>query len=158
MIALRRYVYADEKVFSELFADPETVRYVGEGNVLDAVQAAELFNKGLLIYETDPTFYLWAVSEDGEYAGHAELKRRNARTEYELVYVLQRKRWGRGLGGCVVDLLLDHARKRRIPFVIATVDLENAASVAILKKRGFVADDRLTAELKCPAYRRILGD
>lgn len=124
--------------------------------MLDAVEASALLEKVLRIYETDPTFFVWAVNEDGEYAGHAELKRRKGRTEYELVYVLQKKRWGRGLGSCVVDLLLEQARKRDISFVIATVNPQNVASLAILKKRGFFADDGLTRELGCAAYRNVL--
>ncbi|MBV9270464.1 MAG: GNAT family N-acetyltransferase, partial [Candidatus Eremiobacteraeota bacterium] len=75
------------------------------------------------------------------------------RAEYELVYFLAREVWGHGLGGRVVDRLLEEARAFELPFVIATVDERNAASLAILRRRLFVFDEWLTKELDAPAYR-----
>lgn len=152
--ALRPYTPDDIFSFVELFGDADVMRYVGDGRPLSRAEASALFERIFDIYKTDPSFYIWAIDCEDGYAGHAELKRRAGRTEYELIYVMQRKRWGRGLGGCVVDRLLGEARAKRIPFVIATVDAENAASIAILRRRGFVRDDGISAALKTSAYRR----
>lgn len=129
------------------------MRFVGDGRPLERSSAHALLDKILSVYETDPSFFIWAVQDDGAYAGHAELKRRKGRSEYELIYLLAQGRWGRGMGGRVVDLLLSEARQRQIPFVIATVHEKNAASIAILRRRGFVPDDLLSAEMGCSAYR-----
>lgn len=152
-VALRPYEQRDLGDFSELFGDAEVMRYVGDGKPLDADDAASLLNKIFQIYETDPSFFVWAVQEGTEYAGHAELKRRSGREEYEIVYLLERKRLRRALGGKVVDLLISEARARELPFIIATVEPENHASLAILAKRGFVPDDGLSRSLGCNAYR-----
>lgn len=157
-LRLREYRPSDLQEFTRLFGDPQTMRYVGDGVALDLEAASELFEKAFDAYRNDPEFFIWAICENGEYAGHAELKRRKGRSEYELIYVLQRSRWGRSLGGEVVDRLLDEARKRGLSFVVATVDDENAASLAILRRRGFVPDPQLAAELECPAYRLDLGN
>jgi RimJ/RimL family protein N-acetyltransferase len=155
-VALRLYVRGDRAAFRALLGDEDVMRYSGDGIALDPEAADALFDKVLRMPETDPAFLVWAVVELGEYAGHAELKRRAGRSEYELVYFLQRARWGRGLGGRVVDLLLEEARRRGLPFVIATVERRNAASLRILKKRGFVSDPVLSRELASDAYRLTL--
>lgn len=134
------------------------MRYVGEGKPLDRESALSLFQNIFKAYGEDPAFFVWAVIEDGEYVGHAELKRRRGRDEYELIYILHRSRWGQSLGGQLTDLLLSEARKRHLPFVIATVNDRNAASLAILKRRDFVVDERLSAELACAAYRLDLAE
>jgi len=151
--ALRTYVPGDRSAFRALLGDVEVMRYAGEGVAIEPDAADELFDKILRLPESDPAFYVWALVESGEYAGHAELKRRAGRSEYELVYFLQRTRWGRGLGGRVVDLLLDEARRLALPIVIATVDARNTASLRILAKRGFVNDLPLSRELGADAYR-----
>lgn len=156
-VSLRRYTQADRDALGALFSDPQVMRYVGDGRPMEREAAAAGIDKILSIYETDPAFFLWVVQENGEYAGHAELKRRKGRSEYELIYVLHKSRWGRGIGSSVVDLLLDEARLRAIPFVIATVAPENAASIAILRRRGFVDDAELSAQLDCQAYRLQLA-
>lgn len=156
-VALRPYTQSDLESFAALFGDPEVMRYVGDGRPLEPGGSAQLLAKVLDIYRSDPSFFVWAIEEGGEYAGHAELKRRKGREEYELIYLVERKRWGRSLGGEVVDTLLNEARKRRIPFVIATVEPENSASVAILTRRGFEFDEDLSAQFDCPAYRLQLS-
>ena len=152
-MCLRRYTRDDLPAFVELFGDPGVMRYVGDGAWLDEARARRLFERVFELYATDPEFHLWAIDDGGGYAGHAELKRRTGRSEYELIYFLARDRWGRGLGGKVVDALLAFARERRLPFVIATVDDANTASRRILERRGFVPDAGLSEELAAPAYR-----
>lgn len=153
---LRRYRTSDQQSLFELFTDPDVMKYVGDGQPIGAHEEPYVIDRIFAKYRTDPSFYIWAVEEDGEYAGHAELKRRGGRTEYELIYILQRRRWGRGLGKKVVDLLLADARSKHIPFVIATVNAENHASNAILKSRGFARDENISAELEVPAFRLVL--
>lgn len=156
-VRLRPYARADLAGFGALLGDPEVMRYVSDGVPLAPEAARALFDKAFVLYATDPSFHIWAVDEDGAYAGHAELKRRPGRAEYELIYFLARDRWGRGLGGRVVDAILAVARAERLPFVIATVDAENAASLRLLEKRGFRADAGLSAEFGCPALRLDLA-
>ncbi|MDB5071932.1 MAG: N-acetyltransferase [Candidatus Eremiobacteraeota bacterium] len=150
---LRRYEHDDFPAFAKLFGDADVMRYVGDGVPLDDAGAQRLFERVFELYATDPEFHVWAIEEAGGYAGHAELKRRTGRSEYELIYFLARDRWGRGLGGEVVDALLAFAHEQRLPFVIATVDDANAASRRILERRGFLADAALSEGFAAPAYR-----
>jgi RimJ/RimL family protein N-acetyltransferase len=154
---LRRYMRDDDLApFAALFGDAAVMRYVGDGVPLNEAGAQRLFERVFELYATDPAFHVWAIDDAGGYAGHAELKRRTGRSEYELIYFLARDRWGRGLGGEVVDALLAFAQEQRLPFVIATVDDANVASRRILERRGFVRDPALSESLAGPAYRRDL--
>jgi ribosomal-protein-alanine N-acetyltransferase len=155
-LALRAYVASDRKSLNDLVGDPEVMQFVGDGQPLAA--EPPMIDRVLAKYGTDPEFHIWAIEENGEYAGHTELKRREGRAEYELIYVLEQWRWGRGLGGAVLDLLLDEARSRTIPFVIATVYPENVASIAILRKRGFLPDEALSRALESPAFKLVLTE
>ena len=94
------------------------------------------------MYRTDPAFHIWAVEENGE---------------YELIYIIERTRWGRGLGGIVADLILERARAMGAPFVIATVYEANAPSLAILRRRGFIHDPKLSKELDTSALKLPLS-
>ena len=102
-IALRAYRESDHESVGELFNDPEVVRFVGDGQPVAIDEKPTLFDRTIQKYQTDPTFCIWAIEESDQYIGHAELKRRSGRTEYELIYMLQRQCWGRGIGTEIVD-------------------------------------------------------
>jgi transcriptional regulator len=156
-LRLRAYTAADRSEVRNLLMDADVMRFVGEGRPMEESAASAMLDKIQKKYRTDPSFHIWAIEEAGRYAGHAELKRRTGRLEYELVYMLRKDSWGRSLGGRVVDALIAEAKDRDIPFVIATVHPENAASIAILRRRGFALDEALTRELDVTAYRRELA-
>jgi RimJ/RimL family protein N-acetyltransferase len=153
-VVLRPYRMGDRKALGDLVADPATMRFVGDGTpMLYGDDTPHLIDRVFEKYRTDPVFYVWAIEENGEYAGHAELKRRDGRNEYELVYILERKRWGRGLGGNVADLILERAREIDLPFVVATIYEANAPSLAILRRRGFVWDEHLSKDFDTYALK-----
>jgi RimJ/RimL family protein N-acetyltransferase len=155
-VVLRPYREEDRDAVADLLADPQTMRYVGDGRPQFFIDKPHLVDRIFEKYRTDPAFHVWAVEENGAYAGHAELKRREGRSEYELIYIIERARWGRGLGGIVADLILERARAIGAPFVIATVYEANAPSIAILRRRGFVPDERLSKELDTYALKVTL--
>jgi ribosomal-protein-alanine N-acetyltransferase len=144
-VTLRPYREEDRGAVGDLFADAETMRFVGDGR--PQAGGTHVIDRIFRMYDVDPSFHIWAIDEDGTYAGHAELKRREGRSEYELIYIIERARWGRGLGGIVADLILEQARALDVPFVAATVYEANAPSLAILRRRGFVRDAQLSREL-----------
>ena len=89
--------------------------------------------------------------------GTRSLKRRAGRNEYELIYIHRTRALGtrprrrrRGSDSRT------GARNRR-PFVIATVYEANAPSIAILRRRGFVPDERLSKELDTYALKLTLS-
>lgn len=153
---LRRYVRDDLAAFQALLGDADVMRYVGDRAPLSSAESSAMFERIFAIYDAEPAKFIWAVEIDGAHAGHAELKRRPGRSEYEIVYLLERRRWGSELGSRLFDLILNEARARRLPFAIATIADENQASLAIVRRRGFVADAKLSEELDAPAYRKDL--
>jgi RimJ/RimL family protein N-acetyltransferase len=157
-VRLRAYTDADRGSLIALLGDPDVMRFVGDGAPIEETEAGRLFDGMAEIHAIDPAFFIWAVEDEGGYAGHAELKRRRGRAEYELVYYVARDRWGRGIGGIVADALLAAAREKRLPFVIATVYDGNAASRRIVARRGFLPDARLSEELGAPTYRLDLEE
>ena len=60
-----------------------------------------------------------------------------ARTVEDSVYVKDGWR-GKGLGGLILDALVEHARRRRHHSVIARVTAENEASLRLHERHGFV--------------------
>jgi RimJ/RimL family protein N-acetyltransferase len=136
-----------------LFGDAAVMRYVGDRKPFDAEQSAAALEKIFAICDSDSSSSIWAIEVGDEYAGHAELRRRHGRPEFEIVYLLQQQRWGRSLGGHVVDAILAEAAARALPFVVATVYPENAASLAILRRRGFSEDADLSRERAVLALR-----
>jgi len=156
-VTLRPYREDDRDRVGSLVADRETMRFIGDGTPQFHDDKPHFIDRVFEKYRTDPTFHIWAIDENGEYAGHAELKRRAGRSEYELIYILERSRWGRGLGGTVVDLILEQSRAIAAPFVIATVYEANAASLAILRRRGFAWDEEISRELDTYALKKPLS-
>jgi RimJ/RimL family protein N-acetyltransferase len=141
-LTLRPYEPGDRAAFVALFTDAEVMRHVDRG-VLGAGEADALFRRVFTHVYDARAFDVWAVFEQagGAYAGHAELKPRLdelARPgDLEIVYVLGRAHWGRGLATELASALIALGlRGRGAARVCATVAPENAASVRVLEKVG----------------------
>jgi RimJ/RimL family protein N-acetyltransferase len=141
-LRLRPYEPDDRAAFVSLFTDAEVMRHVDRG-VLDAGAAGALFWRVFTHVYAPRAFDVWAVFEKagGTYAGHAEMKpRRDALArpgDLELVYLLGREQWGRGLATELAAAVVAHGlRESPSARVCATVAPENAASVRVLEKLG----------------------
>ncbi|WP_298251494.1 GNAT family N-acetyltransferase [uncultured Arthrobacter sp.] len=138
-IELRPYTETDEEAFVALFQDPEVVRYVGDGLETEEADRALFHRVFSEVYPVDK-FAVWAVLAEGSVVGHAELKPspRDDVDGWELVYAIRRSHWRRGYGRLVASLVIRYGfDELRLPMVFATVDLENTASLALLKGLGF---------------------
>lgn len=135
---LRPWRAEDRGAWIALFGDPEVLRIVGDGSV-DPERDSGIFD-WLMALEMGPQqrfAFVYAAELDGEIVGHVELKQteHTREQEWELVYVLARRAWGRGLGSALASwgVRTAHAHGRR---VLATVAPENAASLRILDRLG----------------------
>ncbi len=144
-LGLRPWRAEDRGAWLALFGDPEVLRFVGDGSV-DQERDNAIFD-WLIALEIGPQqrfAFVYAAEFDGEIVGHVELKQteHTREQEWELVYVLARRAWGRGLGGALASwgVRTAHAHGRR---VIATVAPENAASLRILDRLGLAVVDRV---------------
>ena len=137
-LLLRAWTPEDRAAWIALFADPDVLRFVGDGRV-DAERDGAIFDR-LMALEIGPEqrlAFVYAAELGGEVVGHVELKRteHTREREWELVYVLAQRARGRGLGSALASWGVGtaHAHGRR---VIATVAPENAASLRILDRLG----------------------
>ncbi|HEU4597909.1 MAG TPA: GNAT family N-acetyltransferase [Pyrinomonadaceae bacterium] len=141
-LVFRPYEQTDRELLVALFTDPEVMKFVGTGvQTEDEARAgfARLFTH---VYEPR-AFDVWALfsKEDGAFVGHAELKPRRdglARAgDFELIYVLSRESWGRGLATEIGRRLLAYGFEAlRLGRIHATVDASNEASLRVLLKLG----------------------
>ncbi|WP_052168671.1 GNAT family N-acetyltransferase [Actinoalloteichus spitiensis] len=145
-LLLQPYLPEDEESFVRLFQDEEVVRYVGNGLQTEAEDRA-LFHRVFTDVYANRRFDVWAVWFDGAHVGHAELKPCSRAEGHELVYVLARAVWGRGLGRELVGGVLRQAfAVRRLPELHATVDVLNARSLFVLAATGFETVRDITEE------------
>jgi ribosomal-protein-alanine N-acetyltransferase len=113
------------------------MRFVGDGTALSreecerwlAVTADNYAKRG---------YGMFALVErqTGEVVGFGGLIHFAGRGEPEIKYALLRSAWGRGLATEAARALLDFARARGLPEVIATVDPQHGASQRVLAKAG----------------------
>jgi ribosomal-protein-alanine N-acetyltransferase len=132
---LREIVPDDAPFFFALNADPEVVRYTGDGPFV-SVEAAREFIENYRDYR-DHGVGRWAIvdREDGGLHGWCGLKRRP--DEVDLGYRLFRRSWGRGIAtetgrACLAFGFQDLGLER----IVAEAAVENAASVRVLEKLG----------------------
>ncbi|KAK3191883.1 hypothetical protein K4F52_001926 [Lecanicillium sp. MT-2017a] len=144
-ITLRPYTRADQDFFIGLFQDQDVCRYVADGKVGSPDDDKALFGRIFDPVYAQDRFAVWAVvthGDDGQLIGHAELKPSPADDVegWELVYVLAKSHWGRGLGteiaGAVTRYGLD-GDGLALGEVYATVNEGNAASIKLLGKLGY---------------------
>lgn len=141
-LQLRAWRVEDLDDFAALTADAAVMRWVGDGSVLDRARTAvwiERANQNIARWG----FGTHAVIEraSGRPIGWAGLIRSDGTPgddEAEIIYALAPDRWGRGYATELVRGMLDWAwRESGLVRVLATVDPDNAASLALLEKLGF---------------------
>ncbi|HEY1180432.1 MAG TPA: GNAT family N-acetyltransferase [Phytomonospora sp.] len=135
-LELRPYTPEDEDGFVALLSDPDVVRWMG----MPPGDVASVFRRAFLD-ETRPTWDIWAICEDGVYIGHAEIKPspHPLVDGHEIVYALTPSVWGRGLGTDVTRLITAYGLDGlNLDAVYATVAPENAASLKLLRRLGYV--------------------
>jgi RimJ/RimL family protein N-acetyltransferase/predicted TPR repeat methyltransferase len=134
-VTLRPYVQGDLAAFSSLVSDGEVMQHT-DGSV--SVDDARALFAGLTEKTSDGSVESWAIidNESESYIGHTALKDISQR-EAEIIVVLERPRWGKGIGTEVVDALISHAfSELDLERVIATIDSDHAAALHIAEKVG----------------------
>ena len=136
-LVLRSYEPSDWDSFRSLVQDEQLMWRLSGALSQDA--ARELFER-LLTNESLLDVVGWAVTTrpDSEYCGHVFIHRfESADRSAELGFVLLRRFQGRGLGTEMAAAAHDYARSQLGCRVVrATVDEDNEASKAVLKRIG----------------------
>ena len=147
---LRKYELKDKEIFAELFTDKDINKFMGGPHCETKEDAYGLFEKGLRIYNglfPERHFEIWAIEHEGKLIGHFELKQTNNTIgdELEVVYMLDKNYWGRGL----IPEILNEVNKYASALgkqLIATVNLQNVKTIKALKKlniekEGWIEDE-----------------
>ncbi len=126
----------DEVGLHRAFSDPEAMRYWSTLPHTDLAQTRHFVEGMIRLKPEDGAEFI--VEKDGEVIGKAGFWRWP-----EIGFIFAREYWGQGLASEAVSAVLDHGfRERGLQEVVADVDPNNAASIGLLTKLGFVETRR----------------
>jgi RimJ/RimL family protein N-acetyltransferase len=160
-LLLRQRHADDVPAILAMAADPEVMRFVGDGRVPDPTEqekrvrerAGTDFGMGLGYWSVFP------CDRPDDYLGYVVLSPIPDSTDIELSYGIRRDRWGLGLATEAAGAGLDFAfRIRRLPEVVALVYAANLASQRVIAKLGFAAAGRRNAYGADLLYYRLDRD
>src|SRR5262245_13119422 len=135
-LLLRMFCPDDVDDLASLFADPQVMRYVGDGNPGGRVEAERAL-KGVLQHWQTHGFGRWAVADrkTGEFTGFGGL--RSLFGIPEVVYHLAKAHWGKGLATELAQASLRFGfQERRFDRIVAIAKPQNLASVHVMEKLG----------------------
>ncbi|MGW2404821.1 GNAT family N-acetyltransferase [Streptomyces sp. NPDC001739] len=136
-LLFRPYRPEDEDDFVELLSDEVVCRWMGQERCSEA-EIRTIYRSILTDVYGKNLFDVWAVWSDGDYVGHAEIKKTGNVDGHEAVAALVRKHWGQGLGRELVQGLLSYAADTLgLEEVYGMVGAENTASLALCERLGF---------------------
>ncbi len=138
---IRETTVSDLDAFYEIYSDPEITRFL-EGLMERSEEEKYTENYRDLIYD----IYghgIWTVllKDTGEVIGRAGLDERAGFDTPELGFMIGRKWQRRGLALEVCEGILHRAAEEGMDTVMSLTERENAASVHLLEKLGFLAED-----------------
>lgn len=142
-VALRWLTHADVDALFAVFSNPDVMRYWSSPPMTDVDEAAHLVDDIHALF-LGGGLYQWGVELVGEkrIVGTCtlfQIDRRNLRGE--IGYALGRAYWGQGLMTDALTALFDHAfGAMHLQRLEADVDPDNAASLRILERFGFVRE------------------
>lgn len=145
-VRLRAVREADEPDLLAVFGDAGHLRYWSHGPLADAA-AARRYREAIEAGTRERTFFQWGVTEppSDRVVGTvtlADWHRENRRAE--VGFILRPDRVGRGLASDAVGAVLRFAvAEMGLHRVEADVDPDNAGSIRLLERLGFVYEGRL---------------
>lgn len=142
-LTFRRWTPADAEDLFAMYGDPETMRYIGPGNVSASVEVHREDKSAVYdAHEAYGGFVLAAVlRETGRPMGTALLKRipysqgEEGEPQVEIGWHINRAYWNQGLGTEMAEMLLREGLTR-FGRVVAVAYPENGASLRVMEKIG----------------------
>lgn len=137
-LVLRPFRDADLDAYAAMCADPEVMRYVGEGGVLDRQDAWRQMAMLAGHWELRG-FGTWALEEraTGAFVGRAGLHFPEGWPDREVAWALARPCWGRGLALEAARAALDHAfGTLRWPRAVSLIHPANHRSIRLAERLG----------------------
>ncbi len=139
-LILRPFNLNDLDAFASICADPEVMRFIGNGKALETEATEELLGWIISQYE-ELGFGLLAVTlkEDNKLLGFCGLIRQIIDNEQhiELGYRLDRAFWGQGIATEAAQAMKDYAfNQLNITHLVSIIHVDNMASKQVAKKIG----------------------
>jgi [ribosomal protein S5]-alanine N-acetyltransferase len=136
---LRPFELGDEGILTALNADPEVVRYTGDGSFRDAAHAHEVLTQVILPQ------YAWGMGRwavhlkaDDTFIGWCGLKK-HPDGKIDLGYRFFVEYWGKGYATESAKAVMDYGfQVLSLPEIEATADAGNKASIHVLEKLGML--------------------
>ena len=143
-LAVRHFRAEDLDDLAAVAADPEVMRYVGDGRPITRGQAREWIEKSLLNYERHGfgSFAVVLKEDVNRLAGYCGLVNPTPEGEAEIIYGFAKSHWGRGYAGELAGPLMDFGFGRGLRRVVATIDPDNLASIRVVERLGMKLLDR----------------
>ena len=135
-LRLRMFCDSDLDNLAALFADPDVMRYVGNGEPADRAEAAKAL-ASILAHWDRHGFGRWAIEEKerGEFVGYGGL--RSLFGTPEVVYHFAKRFWGQGFATEMARACLRYGfRRRGFQRIVAIAKPDNAASIHVMEKLG----------------------
>ena len=135
---LRPFTFADLDALASINADPEVMRYTGNGEPVSRAET-ELRLHRYIAHQREHGFGLWAAihKQDHVLIGFCGLQFVHGHDEIEIGFRLAQQYWNRGLAIEAAAVTLRHAFEvLRLDRVIGLTKHENVASQRVLEKIG----------------------
>jgi RimJ/RimL family protein N-acetyltransferase len=143
-LLLRKPRLEDAADLAVAYADPEAVRYIGDGSTATLAEVEEAIGKWLARWESwDVGFFSLERREDGRVLGRAGFLRWDPETwqiggsETEIGWMLAREHWGHRYATEAALALRDWAfEERGLARLISLIQHGNTRSVAVAERLG----------------------
>jgi RimJ/RimL family protein N-acetyltransferase len=149
---IRGWREADIPAYAQIVADPDVMRFIGDGSVHTAAQAAA-FVHHMRQQARERGWIFWAVEAKatGALMGWCGFGLREGQVNF--AYRLARAFWGQGFGTEVAQAVLAYgvAQYHLVPCT-AVAFVENLASIRLLEKLGFCVERYGGQDAKRVAY------
>ena len=145
-LILRQLVLDDAAFILELVNDPDWLRYIGDRGVHDLESACGYIQKGPMDMYARYGFGLWLVELKGEGTpiGLCGLIKRDTLPEVDLGFAFLARYRGRGYAREAAEAALAHGKNAHgLQRILAITSPDNARSIALLEKLGFVYERNL---------------
>lgn len=158
-LLLRRWKRGDHRPFAALCADPEVMRYIGDGSTLTPREVAyEIVSYEVEWKETGAGPFAVELKQTGKCIGYTGFFRPTFLPEIspsiEIGWRLSKESWGNGYGSEAASAALSYGvNNLGLWDIVSIYQLENVASERIMQKLGMVFDRKTIT----PESRREIG-
>jgi RimJ/RimL family protein N-acetyltransferase len=135
-LRLRMFRASDIDNLAALFADPDVMRYVGNGEPADRAEAEKALASIIAHWERHG-FGRWAIEDKttGEFVGYGGLRSLSGMPE--VVYHFAKRHWGKGFATEMARACLRYGFVQRgFERIVAIAKPGNAASIHVMQKLG----------------------